>query len=252
MILSLKLVLRAGLEPTTLCLEGRCSIQLSYRSTIADDRNLRDIPCLHKMEDRSLPPKTGRKRLPQRGGPESSAEDGKKTRGAGDIPNTMTSNRTATEKRGFVRDHVSGTSPSLIIYHIRLKNQTGLAYFIQKSGLAFSRAGDIVSYGYGFGIGVLKTEVTGALSSAYSPPPGAPFLFHPRPGDRGSSAPFSEHLRPDREQTGPLREGIISCPAHRSNSAANRSTGGTPKRRPPEPTARTSTRRRHTEAAAAH
>ena len=31
-ILSLKLVLRAGLEPTTLCLEGRCSIQLSYRS----------------------------------------------------------------------------------------------------------------------------------------------------------------------------------------------------------------------------
>ncbi len=29
-----KLVLRAGLEPTTLCLEGRCSIQLSYRSTI--------------------------------------------------------------------------------------------------------------------------------------------------------------------------------------------------------------------------
>ena len=28
-----KLVLRAGLEPTTLCLEGRCSIQLSYRST---------------------------------------------------------------------------------------------------------------------------------------------------------------------------------------------------------------------------
>ena len=32
-ILSLKLVLRAGLEPTTLCLEGRCSIQLSYRST---------------------------------------------------------------------------------------------------------------------------------------------------------------------------------------------------------------------------
>ena len=27
-----KLVLRAGLEPTTLCLEGRCSIQLSYRS----------------------------------------------------------------------------------------------------------------------------------------------------------------------------------------------------------------------------
>ena len=33
-ILSLKLVLRAGLEPTTLCLEGRCSIQLSYRSMI--------------------------------------------------------------------------------------------------------------------------------------------------------------------------------------------------------------------------
>ena len=32
-ILSLKVVLRAGLEPTTLCLEGRCSIQLSYRST---------------------------------------------------------------------------------------------------------------------------------------------------------------------------------------------------------------------------
>ena len=32
-ILSLKLVLRAGLEPTTLCLEGRCSIQLSYQST---------------------------------------------------------------------------------------------------------------------------------------------------------------------------------------------------------------------------
>ena len=31
-ILSLKVVLRAGLEPTTLCLEGRCSIQLSYRS----------------------------------------------------------------------------------------------------------------------------------------------------------------------------------------------------------------------------
>ena len=28
-----KLVLRAGLEPTTLCLEGRCSIQLSYQST---------------------------------------------------------------------------------------------------------------------------------------------------------------------------------------------------------------------------
>ena len=28
-----KVVLRAGLEPTTLCLEGRCSIQLSYRST---------------------------------------------------------------------------------------------------------------------------------------------------------------------------------------------------------------------------
>ena len=27
------MVLRAGLEPTTLCLEGRCSIQLSYRST---------------------------------------------------------------------------------------------------------------------------------------------------------------------------------------------------------------------------
>ena len=34
-ILSLKVVLRAGLEPTTLCLEGRCSIQLSYRSTYA-------------------------------------------------------------------------------------------------------------------------------------------------------------------------------------------------------------------------
>ena len=32
-ILSLKVVLRAGLEPTTLCLEGRCSIQLSYQST---------------------------------------------------------------------------------------------------------------------------------------------------------------------------------------------------------------------------
>ena len=29
------MVLRAGLEPTTLCLEGRCSIQLSYRSTFA-------------------------------------------------------------------------------------------------------------------------------------------------------------------------------------------------------------------------
>ena len=28
-----KVVLRAGLEPTTLCLEGRCSIQLSYQST---------------------------------------------------------------------------------------------------------------------------------------------------------------------------------------------------------------------------
>ena len=27
------MVLRAGLEPTTICLEGRCSIQLSYRST---------------------------------------------------------------------------------------------------------------------------------------------------------------------------------------------------------------------------
>ena len=30
-----KMVLRAGLEPTTICLEGRCSIQLSYRSTNA-------------------------------------------------------------------------------------------------------------------------------------------------------------------------------------------------------------------------
>ena len=29
------MVLRAGLEPTTLCLEGRCSIQLSYRSTFS-------------------------------------------------------------------------------------------------------------------------------------------------------------------------------------------------------------------------
>ena len=33
------MVLRAGLEPTTLCLEGRCSIQLSYRSKSSESNH---------------------------------------------------------------------------------------------------------------------------------------------------------------------------------------------------------------------
>ena len=34
-VLRLNLVVRAGLEPATTCLEGRCSIQLSYRTVCA-------------------------------------------------------------------------------------------------------------------------------------------------------------------------------------------------------------------------
>ena len=60
-ILSLKLVLRAGLEPTTLCLEGRCSIQLSYRSIlfwkhhIIYHNRLKNQPALLKKAIAALP-----------------------------------------------------------------------------------------------------------------------------------------------------------------------------------------------------
>ena len=36
----LKLVVRAGIEPATTCLEGRCSIRLSYRTTAAKFYNI--------------------------------------------------------------------------------------------------------------------------------------------------------------------------------------------------------------------
>ena len=56
-ILSLKLVLRAGLEPTTLCLEGRCSIQLSYRSisAVRTSKNVcADLHMLSSLESSML------------------------------------------------------------------------------------------------------------------------------------------------------------------------------------------------------